>query len=98
MDALGFVLVGGGDDFNDLITGELKRGNVHCGAMHEVGVEHAQDGFVGDDKEVGLLALKFENDGLEADGEVVVRLAIVSLSIRCMSMWEITSARGYLWW
>jgi hypothetical protein len=42
--------------------------------VHEVGVENAEDGFVGDDEEVVLLALEFEDDGLEADGEVVVGL------------------------
>lgn len=42
--------------------------------MHEVGVENAQDGLVRDDEEVVLLALELEDDGLEADCEVVVGL------------------------
>lgn len=74
VDALGLVLVGGGDDLDDLVAGELEVGNVHGGAVHEVGVEDAQDGLVGDDEEVVLLALELEDDGLEADGEVVVGL------------------------
>lgn len=42
--------------------------------MHQVGVEDAQDGLVCDDKQVVLLALELEDDGLEANGEVVVGL------------------------
>lgn len=44
--------------------------------MHQVGIEDAEDGFVGDDKEVVLFALEFENDRLEADSEIVVRLVL----------------------
>jgi len=42
--------------------------------MHEVGVKDAEDGLVGDDEKVVLLALEFENDGLESNSEVVVGL------------------------
>jgi hypothetical protein len=38
------------------------------GTGHQVAVEDTQDGFVGDDQEVVLLALEFEDDGFEADG------------------------------
>jgi hypothetical protein len=40
--------------------------------VHQVGVEDAQNRLVGDDEEVVLLAFELEDDGLEADGEVVV--------------------------
>ncbi len=42
--------------------------------MHEICVEHAQDAFVGNDEKIILLTLKLKNDGLEADGKIVVRL------------------------
>ena len=32
---------------------------------------------MGDDKEVVLLALEFENDGFEADGKIVIRLMLL---------------------
>lgn len=74
MDALGLVLVRGGNDFDDLVARKFEFGNVHRTAVHQVGVEHAQDGLVRNDQQVVLLALELENDGLEADGEIVVGL------------------------
>ena len=49
------------------------------GAGHEVAVENAEDGLVGDDQEIVLLALEFEDDRFEADGEIVVRLVLLAL-------------------
>lgn len=74
VDALGLVLIRGGEDLDDLVPRELELGNVHGAAVHEVGVEDAQDRLVRDDEEVVLLALELEDDWLEADGEVVVGL------------------------
>lgn len=41
MDALRFVLVSRRDDLDDVIARELELGNVHGGAVHQVGVEDA---------------------------------------------------------
>lgn len=80
MDALGGVVVRGWDDFDNLVAGKLEVGDVGGGAGHEVAVEDAQDGFVGDDEEVVLFAFEFEDYGFEADGEVVVGLGDVLVS------------------
>lgn len=42
--------------------------------MHQVGVEHTENGLVSNDEQVILLTLELEDDWLEADGEVMVRL------------------------
>jgi hypothetical protein len=55
----------------------LQAGDVCGGAGHQVAVENAEDGFVGDDQEIILLAFEFEDDGFEADGKIVVRLAML---------------------
>ncbi len=61
-------------DLYDFVTGEGKQRDV-CGiAGHEIAVEHPQDAFMRDDKEVVLFSLEFENDGFKADGYVVVGL------------------------
>lgn len=59
VDALGLVLVGGRDDLDDVIARELKLRDVHGGAVHQVSVEDAEDGLVGDDEQIVLLALEF---------------------------------------
>lgn len=74
MDSLGRVVVAGGDDLDDFVTWELERGNVASAACHEISIQHSQHGFVGDDEEVVVFAFEFEDDGLKADGEVVVGL------------------------
>ena len=74
MDAFGAVVVRGRDDLDDFVPREREERDVGGGARHEVAVEDAEDGFVGDDEEVVLFALKLEDDGFEADGEVVVGL------------------------
>ena len=58
---------------------ETVQRNVHPRALilrraHEVGVDAAQDGLVGDDEDV-LAALELHDDGLEADDDVAVGLA-----------------------
>jgi hypothetical protein len=74
VDALGRVVVRGGDDFDDLVAGELQAGNVCGGARHQIAVQDTEDRLVGDDQKVVLLALKLENDRLETDREVVIGL------------------------
>ena len=74
MDALGFVLVGGGDDFDDLVPREFELGDLHSADVHEVGVEHAQHALVCNNKQVVLLALQLQNDRLKPDSQVMVRL------------------------
>ena len=73
-DARGLVAVAGGDDLDDLVARKGEEGDVGGVAGHQVAVEHAQYGLVRDDEEVVLLAFEFEDDGFEADGEVVVGL------------------------
>lgn len=74
MDTLGFVLIRGWDDLDDLVAWKLELGDVHRAAVHQVGVEHTQNGLVSDDEQVVLLALELEDDRLEADREVMVGL------------------------
>jgi hypothetical protein len=77
MNALGGVVVRSRDDLDDLVARELQAGDV-CGRTgHQVAVQNAEDGLVGDDEKVVLLALEFEDDGFEADGEVVVGLVML---------------------
>lgn len=45
-----FVVVGCWDDFDDFVAGEVEAGYVRGVACHEVAVQHAQDGFVCDEK------------------------------------------------
>jgi hypothetical protein len=77
MNALGGVVVRSRDDLDDLVARELQAGDV-CGRTgHQVAVQNAEDGLVGDDEKVVLLALEFEDDGFEADGEIVVGLVML---------------------
>jgi hypothetical protein len=63
---------------NNLITREGKEGNVCCVAGHEISVENAEYAFVGDDKKIVLFSLQFEDDRLESDGDIVVRLVTLA--------------------
>ena len=72
MDAACLVLVRGGDDFDDFVAREAQRGDLDRRAVHEVGVEDAQDRLVRDDEQVVLLPLELENDGLETHSEIVI--------------------------
>lgn len=74
VNALGLVLVRSRNNLDDLVAREGERRNLHSGAVHEVGIEDAEDGFMSDDKEVVLFALELKNDRLEADCEIMVRL------------------------
>jgi len=74
VDALGRVVVRSGDDLDDLVAGELQAGDVCGRASHEVAVQDTEDGLVGDDQKVILLALELENDRLETDRKVVIGL------------------------
>lgn len=49
MDPFGGVVVASGDNFNDLVAWKLEGGNVAGAASHEVAVENAKHGFMGDD-------------------------------------------------
>ena len=49
MDAFGGIVVIGGNNLDDLVAGELQAWDV-CGRTgHQVAVENAEDGLVGDD-------------------------------------------------
>lgn len=64
---------------DDLVTGELEVGDVHCITSHEIAVQNAKNGLVSNDKEIVLLTFELENDGFETDSQVMVRLQNVSL-------------------
>ena len=74
VDPLRRVVVRCGDDFDDLVAGELQARNVRGRTCHQVAVQDTKDGLVRDDQEVILLALELENDRLETNGEVVIGL------------------------
>jgi len=76
VDVFGAVVVAGWDDLDDFITWEFESGDVAGRACHEVAVKHAEDRLVRDDEKVVLFAFEFENDGFEADGQVMVRLCV----------------------
>jgi hypothetical protein len=59
-------------DLNDLVARELEIWDVHSIAGHQVAVENTEDGLMGNDKEVILLSLKFENDWLKTDRQIMV--------------------------
>ena len=64
--------------------------------MHEIGVKDAENRFVSDDEQVILLALQLENNGLQANSKVMIRLLnelamIIDVPELCIR----TSARGY---
>lgn len=61
--------------------------------MHEVGVKDTKDRFVSDNEEIILFALEFENDGLEANCEIMVGLSRVR-EAQLSSRWGLASARG----
>lgn len=65
---------------DDLVAWKLQLWNVCGAASHQVAVENAKDTLVCDDKKVVVFALKLKDDGLQADGQIVVRLMFVSLS------------------
>ena len=74
MNAAGLVLVGCRNNLDDFIPRELKERDVRRGAVHKVRIKNTENRFVGNNKQVVLFALKFKDDGFEADGEVVVGL------------------------
>ena len=66
------IAIARGDNFEDFVARELQHGDLEGVAGHEIAVEDAQNGFVGDDEQVVLFAFELEDDGFEADGEVMV--------------------------
>ena len=74
MDSLRIVLVCRGYDLNDFVPRELKLRNVSCTAVHQVGVKDAQYTLMSNDQKVVLLALQLQNDWLQSDSQVMVRL------------------------
>lgn len=77
MDPFRLVVVRGWDDLDDFVAGKGEVGNVSGGAGEEVAVQDAEDGLVGDDEDIVLFPLELENDGFEADGQVVIGLLVV---------------------
>ena len=57
---------------DNLIARKLEIGNVHCVAGHQIAVKNAKYGFVGDNEQIILFTLEFENDWLEAHSKIVV--------------------------
>jgi hypothetical protein len=61
-----------GPDLDDFISGKLQERDV-CGiACHQIAIQHSQNTLVCDNEEIILLSLQFEDDGLQADSNVVV--------------------------
>jgi hypothetical protein len=60
---------------NDLITREFQEWDVGGVTSHEIAIQDSQDTFVGNDKQIVLLSLQFENHGLKANSEVMIRLS-----------------------
>lgn len=53
---------------NNLVARELQLGNVACTTSHQITIEHSQNTLVSNDEQIVLLALKLQDDGLEAYG------------------------------
>ena len=66
------------NNLDDLVAWEFQHGDMHSIASHEITVENTQDRLVGDDQQVILLALKFEDYGLKTDSEIMVRLSVLA--------------------
>jgi hypothetical protein len=59
---------------NNLIAREFQERNVGGVTSHEIAIQDSQDAFVGDDKQIVLLSLEFENHGLKTDCKIMIRL------------------------
>jgi hypothetical protein len=79
VDALGLVLIRRGDDLDNFITREIDHWNISSRAVHQVGVEHAKHRLMSNDEKIGLFSFELEDDRLQTDGKIVVRLLIVSI-------------------
>jgi hypothetical protein len=73
LEALLLGAVGAGGQLEEGVEGNFHPGRLLLGNVHEVGVDAAQNGLVGDDDDV-LAALEFHDDGLQADDHVAIRL------------------------
>lgn len=74
MNSFRLILICGRNDLDDVIAGEFEAGNFHRRAVHQVRVEDTEDRFMSNNEKVGLLALEFENYGLETDCKIVIGL------------------------
>lgn len=74
IDGVGELSQGLRTYFDDLVSWEVETGNVGCVTGHQVAVQNAQDGFVGNDEKIILFTFEFEDDGFEADGKVMIGL------------------------
>jgi hypothetical protein len=59
---------------NDLITRKFQEWDVGGVTSHEIAIQDSKNAFVGNDEQIVLLSLQFENHGLKADSEVMIRL------------------------
>lgn len=66
--------VGLGRELDEGVQGHIHPGALGLVLLHEVCVDAAQDGLVGDDEDV-LATLELHDDGLETDDDVAVRFA-----------------------
>ena len=64
--------------FDNLVTRKLQLRDVGGAAGHQITIKNTENTLVGNNQEIILFALKFENDGLETDCQVMVRLLVVS--------------------
>lgn len=59
---------------NDLITREFQEWDVSGVTSHKIAIQDSENAFVGNDEQIVLLSLQFENHGLKADSEIMIRL------------------------
>jgi hypothetical protein len=61
-------------NLNNLVAGELETWNVHRITSHEIAVEYSEDRLMSNNEEIVLFPFKLEDNRLEADGKIMVRL------------------------
>lgn len=60
---------------NNLIAWELQERDIGGVTSHEIAIQDSQDAFVGNNQQVILLTLKFEDYRFKTDSEVMIGLS-----------------------
>ena len=79
VDSLGLVLIRRGDNLDDFVARKIDHWNISSRAMHQVGVEHTKHRLVSDNEKICLFSFQLKDNGLQANGKIVVRLLLVSI-------------------
>ena len=74
LDSGGFIVVACWNDLNNFISGKGKAGDVNSIARHEVTIKNSQDALMRYDEQIVLFPFEFQDDWLEADCEIMIRL------------------------